>query len=103
MLKRIWFDCKKQLLITFFLAVRQALFSWGCVGYELDDVRSHPTFAQSMPRPTWVLISVINYFRWAHIGIISSSDDTWVETATKVGMLSFSQLPLKNDICKLPS
>lgn len=62
----------------------QALFPWGCVGYELDDVRSHPTFAHSMPRPIWVLLSVINYFRWAHVGIISSSDDTWVETATKV-------------------
>ncbi|XP_044039400.1 retinal guanylyl cyclase 2 isoform X2 [Siniperca chuatsi] len=62
----------------------KALFPWGCVGYELDDVRSHPAFARSMPRPTWVLLSVINYFRWAHIGIISSSEDIWVETATKV-------------------
>ncbi|XP_028419428.1 retinal guanylyl cyclase 2 [Perca flavescens] len=62
----------------------KALFSWGCVGYELDDIRSHPTFARSMPRPTWVLLSVINYFRWAHVGIISSSEDIWVETATKV-------------------
>lgn len=62
----------------------KALFPWGCVDYELDDVRSHPTFAPSMPRPTWVLLSVINYFKWAHIAIISSSDDTWVETATKV-------------------
>ncbi|KAM9836646.1 retinal guanylyl cyclase 2 [Aulostomus maculatus] len=63
----------------------KALFPWGCVGYDLDDVRSHPSFARSMPRPTWVLLSVLNYFRWAHIGIISSSDDFWVETATKVG------------------
>ncbi|XP_074518391.1 retinal guanylyl cyclase 2 [Halichoeres trimaculatus] len=62
----------------------KALFSWGCVGYELDDVRSHPTFARSLPRPTWVLLSIIKYFRWAHIGIISSSDDVWVETASKV-------------------
>ncbi|XP_038586029.1 retinal guanylyl cyclase 2 [Micropterus salmoides] len=62
----------------------KALFPWGCVGYELDNVRSHPTVARSMPRPTWVLLSVINYFRWAHIGIISSSEDIWVETATKV-------------------
>uniref|UniRef100_A0A3Q4BHK4 Guanylate cyclase n=1 Tax=Mola mola TaxID=94237 RepID=A0A3Q4BHK4_MOLML len=62
----------------------KALFSWSCVGYELDDVRSHPTFAHSTPRPTWVLLSVVNYFRWAHIGIISSSDDVWVETATKI-------------------
>ncbi|XP_030285719.1 retinal guanylyl cyclase 2 isoform X1 [Sparus aurata] len=60
------------------------LFPWGCVGYELDDVRSHPTFARSMPRPTSVLLNIINYFRWAHIGIISSSEDIWVDTATKV-------------------
>uniref|UniRef100_A0A3B5BIT7 Guanylate cyclase n=1 Tax=Stegastes partitus TaxID=144197 RepID=A0A3B5BIT7_9TELE len=40
----------------------KALFPWGCVGYELDDVRSHPTFARSMARPTWVLISVMSYF-----------------------------------------
>uniref|UniRef100_A0A8D2ZJN5 Guanylate cyclase n=1 Tax=Scophthalmus maximus TaxID=52904 RepID=A0A8D2ZJN5_SCOMX len=45
---------------------------------------SHPTFARSMVRPTWVLFSILNYFRWAHIGIISSSEGTWVETATKV-------------------
>uniref|UniRef100_A0A3P8T8Y2 Guanylate cyclase n=1 Tax=Amphiprion percula TaxID=161767 RepID=A0A3P8T8Y2_AMPPE len=41
----------------------KALFPWGCVGYELDDVRSHPTFARSMARPTWVLISIMSYFR----------------------------------------
>uniref|UniRef100_A0A671VJI6 Guanylate cyclase n=1 Tax=Sparus aurata TaxID=8175 RepID=A0A671VJI6_SPAAU len=64
--------------------VSDPLFPWGCVGYELDDVRSHPTFARSMPRPTSVLLNIINYFRWAHIGIISSSEDIWVDTATKV-------------------
>ncbi|KAL7374649.1 hypothetical protein ABVT39_004666 [Epinephelus coioides] len=74
----------------------KALFSWSCVGYELDDVRSHPTFARSMPRPTWVLLSIINYFRWAHIGIISSSDDVWVETATKVAdALRSHSLPVR--------
>ncbi|XP_054608923.1 retinal guanylyl cyclase 2 [Dunckerocampus dactyliophorus] len=62
----------------------KALFAWGCVGYELDDARSHPTFAHSMPRPTWVLVRIMRYFQWAHVGIISSSDDIWVDTATKV-------------------
>ncbi|XP_070711292.1 retinal guanylyl cyclase 2 [Pempheris klunzingeri] len=72
------------------------LFSWSCVGYELDEVRSHPTFAHSMPRPTWVLLSVINYFKWAHIGIISSSEDIWMETATKVAdSLRSHGLPVK--------
>ncbi|XP_054457935.1 retinal guanylyl cyclase 2 [Anoplopoma fimbria] len=62
----------------------KALFPWSCVGYELDDVGSHPTFARSAPRPTMVLLSVINYFRWANVAIIASSEDIWVETATKV-------------------
>lgn len=62
----------------------KALFPWGCVGYDLDDVRSHPTFARSMPRPTWVLLKVLTYFRWAQVAIISSSEDIWIETATKV-------------------
>ncbi|XP_058481237.1 retinal guanylyl cyclase 2 isoform X2 [Solea solea] len=62
----------------------KALFPWACVGYDLDDVRHHPTFAHSLARPTWVLLSIMNYFRWAHIGVISSSEGIWVETATKV-------------------
>ncbi|XP_072232312.1 retinal guanylyl cyclase 2 [Leuresthes tenuis] len=62
----------------------KAMFSWACVGYELDDIRSHPTFTRSMARPTSVLHNVMSYFRWAHIGIISSSEDIWVDTATKV-------------------
>ncbi|XP_051918339.1 retinal guanylyl cyclase 2 isoform X2 [Hippocampus zosterae] len=62
----------------------KALFAWGCVGYELDRIWSHPTFVRSMPRPTWVLLRIMRYFRWAHVGIISASDDVWVETANKV-------------------
>ncbi|XP_056156828.1 retinal guanylyl cyclase 2 [Lampris incognitus] len=62
----------------------KAVFSWNCVGHDLDDVRSHPTFARTMPRPTWVLLKMMHHFRWAHVGIIASSDDVWVETATKL-------------------
>ncbi|XP_055085168.1 retinal guanylyl cyclase 2 isoform X1 [Periophthalmus magnuspinnatus] len=36
-----------------------------------------------MPRPTWVLLRVLSYFRWAHVAILSSSEDVWIETATK--------------------
>ncbi|XP_034020718.1 retinal guanylyl cyclase 2 isoform X2 [Thalassophryne amazonica] len=62
----------------------KALFPWNCIGYELDDVRNHPTFARSMPRSTWVLVRVLRFFRWAHVGVISSSEAIWLETATKV-------------------
>ncbi|KAK7910461.1 hypothetical protein WMY93_015145 [Mugilogobius chulae] len=51
----------------------KALFPWGCVGDDLDDPRNHPTLARSMPRPTW-----------AHVAVVSSSEDFWIETATKV-------------------
>ncbi|XP_053716688.1 retinal guanylyl cyclase 2 isoform X1 [Synchiropus splendidus] len=71
-------------------------FAWSCVGYELDDVRNHPTFARTMPRPTLVLISVMKYFKWAHIGIISTSEEIWVETAIKAGeSLRSHGLPVK--------
>ncbi|XP_056298751.1 retinal guanylyl cyclase 2 [Pseudoliparis swirei] len=62
----------------------KALFPWGSVGPELDDVQSHPTFARSAPRPSGVLLSLIRYFRWANVAVISSEEDVWVETATKV-------------------
>uniref|UniRef100_A0A8C2XTM6 Guanylate cyclase n=1 Tax=Cyclopterus lumpus TaxID=8103 RepID=A0A8C2XTM6_CYCLU len=62
----------------------KALFPWGSVGPELNDVRSHPTFARPAPRPSGVLLSLIRYFRWAHVVVVSSEEDVWVETATKV-------------------
>uniref|UniRef100_A0AAZ3PZF0 Guanylate cyclase n=1 Tax=Oncorhynchus tshawytscha TaxID=74940 RepID=A0AAZ3PZF0_ONCTS len=47
-------------------------------------LETHPTFAHSMPRPTWVLISLMQHFRWAQVGIIASSEESWVETSIKV-------------------
>ncbi|XP_021333059.1 retinal guanylyl cyclase 2 isoform X1 [Danio rerio] len=62
----------------------KAVFSWSCIEHELDDVRSHPTFARTMPVPSLVLLSFMRHFRWAHVGIISSSEDVWVEAAIKL-------------------
>ncbi|XP_077597864.1 retinal guanylyl cyclase 2 isoform X1 [Stigmatopora nigra] len=62
----------------------KALLAWGCPGSDLERIRSHPTFTRSMPRPSWVISRILRYFRWAHVGIISASDDLWVETANKV-------------------
>ncbi|XP_077401031.1 retinal guanylyl cyclase 2 isoform X2 [Vanacampus margaritifer] len=74
----------------------KALFAWNCVGYDLDRVWSHPTFARSTPRPTWVLLRIMRYFRWAHVGIVSALDDVWVETANKVAeSLRAHSLPVR--------
>ncbi|XP_078542104.1 retinal guanylyl cyclase 2 isoform X2 [Lissotriton helveticus] len=62
----------------------KAVFSWACINYELDNVKSYPTFARTLPSPTRVLFNVMKYFQWAHVGIISSNEDLWKDTGNKV-------------------
>uniref|UniRef100_A0A6Q2Z5N4 Guanylate cyclase n=1 Tax=Esox lucius TaxID=8010 RepID=A0A6Q2Z5N4_ESOLU len=62
----------------------KALFSWACVNHELDDRGRHLTFARTVPSPAWVLLSLARHFRWAHIGIITSAEDVWVDMGIKV-------------------
>ncbi|XP_035291035.1 retinal guanylyl cyclase 2-like [Anguilla anguilla] len=62
----------------------KAIVSWACVNYELDQGHSYPTFARALPSPTTVLFTVLKHFRWASIGIVSSNEDIWVDTASKV-------------------
>lgn len=62
----------------------KAIFSWACINYELDRIQGYPTFARTLPSPTRVLFTVLKYFRWANIGIVSSDEDIWIDTAGKV-------------------
>uniref|UniRef100_A0A8C1Y5E8 Guanylate cyclase n=1 Tax=Cyprinus carpio TaxID=7962 RepID=A0A8C1Y5E8_CYPCA len=62
----------------------KAVFSWSCIGHELDDARSHPTFAHTMPLPSLVLLRFMHHFRWAHVGIITSAEDAWFEAGLKL-------------------
>nr|AYD91338.1 Olfactory guanylyl cyclase GC-D [Lepisosteus platyrhincus] len=62
----------------------KAIFSWACINYELDKIQSYPTFARTLPSPTRVLFNVMRHFSWANIGIVSSNEDIWVDTASKV-------------------
>ncbi|KAL2079664.1 hypothetical protein ACEWY4_025408 [Coilia grayii] len=62
------------------------VFSWACVGSELDQRHRHPNFACTMPLPTLVLLRVMHHFRWAHVGIISSAEDSWTETGSKLAI-----------------
>ncbi|NWU97254.1 GUC2F cyclase, partial [Upupa epops] len=59
----------------------KAIFSWMCINYRLDSTAHHPTFARTLPSPTRVLFTVMKYFKWAHVGIIASHEDIWVDTA----------------------
>ncbi|XP_075040439.1 retinal guanylyl cyclase 2 isoform X1 [Mixophyes fleayi] len=62
----------------------KAVFSWACINYELDNVKSYPTFARTLPSPTRVIFNVMKYFQWAHVGVISSNEDIWRDTGRKV-------------------
>ncbi|XP_069003396.1 retinal guanylyl cyclase 2 [Embiotoca jacksoni] len=62
----------------------KALFSHGCVTYELDHVTAYPTFARTVPLPTEVLFTVLKHFRWASVVVVSSNEDIWRDTAGRV-------------------
>uniref|UniRef100_A0A8C5NRA7 guanylate cyclase n=1 Tax=Junco hyemalis TaxID=40217 RepID=A0A8C5NRA7_JUNHY len=59
----------------------KAIFSWMCINYKLDSTIHHNAFARTLPSPMQILLTIMKYFRWAHVGIIASSDDIWRYTA----------------------
>ncbi|KAM9317759.1 LOW QUALITY PROTEIN: retinal guanylyl cyclase 2 [Pholidichthys leucotaenia] len=62
----------------------KALFSYGCVAYELDRAAGYPTFSRTVPFPTDVLHTVFTHFRWASVAVVSSCEDIWMDTAGRV-------------------
>ncbi|XP_061105345.1 retinal guanylyl cyclase 2-like [Conger conger] len=73
----------------------KALFSWACVGHELEETHRYPNLAPTLPTPTLALLALLRHFRWAHVGVVSSEEDVWVETASKVaGTLRSHGLPV---------
>ncbi|XP_026645152.1 retinal guanylyl cyclase 2 [Microtus ochrogaster] len=62
----------------------KGIFSWACVNHELDNKQSYPTFSRTLPSPIRVLVTVMKYFQWAHAGVVSSDEDIWVHTASRV-------------------
>lgn len=62
----------------------KAIFSYGCVNYELDRVIGYPTFSRTVPFPSEVLFIVLKHFRWASVVVVSSNEDIWIDTAGRV-------------------
>uniref|UniRef100_A0A8C3B5M1 Guanylate cyclase n=1 Tax=Cairina moschata TaxID=8855 RepID=A0A8C3B5M1_CAIMO len=62
----------------------KTIFSWTCINYKLDSTTHHPAFARTLPSPTQVLFTIMKYFNWAHVGIIASNQDVWLDTANKL-------------------
>ncbi|KAH0625256.1 hypothetical protein JD844_033641 [Phrynosoma platyrhinos] len=64
----------------------KAIFSWACVSDELDNPSQHPIFVRTLPSSAGILLAVLKYFRWAHVGIVFSKEDLWVDTANKLAI-----------------
>ncbi|TWW74848.1 retinal guanylyl cyclase 1 [Takifugu flavidus] len=72
------------------------LLSWGCLNPNMKKIGMYPTYQQPLPLPSRVLFSVLRYFRWAHVSIISDETDLWEATGAELAAsLRTLGLPVK--------
>lgn len=56
------------------------ILSWGCLKPDMTSGMMYPTFQRPLPLSSHVLFTVLRYFRWAHVAIISEETDLWEAT-----------------------
>lgn len=56
------------------------ILSWGCLKPYMKTMDMYPTFSRPLPLSSNVLFTVLRYFRWAHVAIISEDTDLWEAT-----------------------
>uniref|UniRef100_A0A8D2LWX5 guanylate cyclase n=1 Tax=Varanus komodoensis TaxID=61221 RepID=A0A8D2LWX5_VARKO len=59
-------------------AWNKPIFSWACLTDDAE-VERFGTFARPLPQASAVLYILLKYFRWAHVSVITSEQDFWVE------------------------
>ncbi|KAH1174057.1 hypothetical protein KIL84_008451 [Mauremys mutica] len=59
-------------------AWNKPIFSWACQNGDAE-VERWGTFARPLPRASSVLYAVLKFFRWAHVAVVTSRQDLWVE------------------------
>nr|XP_056719612.1 retinal guanylyl cyclase 1 [Euleptes europaea] len=59
-------------------AWNKPIFSWSCLSDNAAAER-YGTFARALPQSSAVIYTVLKYFRWAHVAIVTSEQDFWVE------------------------
>ncbi|KAA0717254.1 Retinal guanylyl cyclase 2 [Triplophysa tibetana] len=57
----------------------KGILSWACLKADMNDAM-YPTFLRPLPLSSRVLFSVLRFFRWAHVGIITAESDMWEAT-----------------------
>ncbi|XP_015261155.1 PREDICTED: retinal guanylyl cyclase 2-like, partial [Gekko japonicus] len=59
-------------------AWNKPIFSWSCLSDDSAAER-YGTFIRALPQSSAVIYTVLKYFQWAHVAIVSSGQDFWVE------------------------
>ncbi|XP_051968449.1 retinal guanylyl cyclase 1 isoform X1 [Xyrauchen texanus] len=57
----------------------KGILSWACLKADMGE-GMYPTFLRPLPLSSRVLFSVLRFFRWAHVGIITTESDIWEAT-----------------------
>ncbi|XP_007563225.1 retinal guanylyl cyclase 1 [Poecilia formosa] len=60
------------------------ILSWGCLKPNMNTGDTYPTFLRPLPLSAHVIFTVLRYFRWAHVAIISEETDIWEATGQEL-------------------
>nr|XP_033467089.1 retinal guanylyl cyclase 1 [Epinephelus lanceolatus]XP_033467099.1 retinal guanylyl cyclase 1 [Epinephelus lanceolatus] len=60
------------------------ILSWGCLKPNMDKGGMYSTFLRPLPLSSRVLFTVLQYFSWAHVAIISEETDVWEATGQEL-------------------
>ncbi|XP_017292451.1 retinal guanylyl cyclase 1 [Kryptolebias marmoratus] len=60
------------------------ILSWGCLKPNMKTGDMYPTFLRPLPVSTYVLFTVLRFFQWAHVAIISEETDVWEATGQEL-------------------
>uniref|UniRef100_A0A8C4IV16 Guanylate cyclase n=1 Tax=Dicentrarchus labrax TaxID=13489 RepID=A0A8C4IV16_DICLA len=60
------------------------ILSWGCLNPNIKKGGMYPTFLRPLPLSSHVLFTVLRYFHWAHVAIISEETDLWESTGQEL-------------------
>ncbi|XP_059207801.1 retinal guanylyl cyclase 1 [Centropristis striata] len=72
------------------------ILSWSCLKPSMDQGEMYSTFLRPLPLSSRVLFTVLRYFSWAHVSIISEETDLWEATGQELASsLRALGLPVK--------
>ncbi|XP_061659268.1 retinal guanylyl cyclase 1 [Syngnathoides biaculeatus] len=72
------------------------ILSWSCLRASTGEGGMYTTFLRPQPLSSRVLFTVLRYFRWAHVAVVSEEGDIWEATGMELASsLRAMGLPVK--------